>query len=295
MNTFKYQDKKSKNYFEGWYTRFTTSKGENYAVIFAITKHISDAHSFIQVFKENDEKCQYLRFSKESFSYDYNNDKVTIENNSLSTSSLILRTKQIDMELHFSNQEFLSKHSGSDSAMGYLKHAPLECFQEVIFLQSNMSGYINFNGTKEEINGTAYMEKTYGDNFPKRWIWLQSNHNEDGNSISFSIGKIPVLFFTIKGFFILLKINGVLHRFSTYNLSRISIKNGIIKIVRGTYKIILTPDSINPTTLVGPKKNGLMTLDVFESLGSNLKIEFYKGNKEIYKGSFTNVGSELMY
>ena len=297
MNTFKYQNKKNKNYFEGWYTRFTTKDNLNIAVIFAITKDIKNPHSFIQVFKENDDKCIYLSFKTNDFSFA--DDKVTIGKNSLSKDQIILDHEDISCNVSFTNQDTLDQNGGHPSAMGFLHKAPLECFQEVIFLEAFAKGSFSLKGKTYEIKSKGYMEKTFGDNFPSRWIWIQSNYNKDNAKISFSIGLIPILFFKVKGFFLLLKINNELLRFSSYNLSRIKVKRvneGIIIIIKkGKHKIVILPRSIDPVTLVGPRKNGEMTLDVFESIKSTATVQHFIKKELVYEGVFENVGYENMY
>lgn len=293
MNTFGYKNKKAKDYFEGWYTRFTSNDSINFAVIFAITKNKEKPHSFIQIFKENDKECTYLSFNNSEFKYD--NNTVFIGKNHLSTEHLYIEHEDIKIDVAINDQKTLYDFEGSNSAMGYLSKAPLECFQEVIHLESHTSGSVTYQNIEYVVDGKGYMEKTYGTNFPSNWVWIQSNNNIDNSIISFSVGKVPVLFFNFKGFFILLKIDKKLYRFSTYNFSRINVKTNQIIIKRGRYKIILKPESTHTTKLLGPKKKGDMSLDVFESITSLLNISFTKGSKTIYEGEFSNVGLELMY
>lgn len=293
MKTFNYQNKRNKDYFEGWYQRFITKDNVNFAVIFAVTKHKDKPHSFIQVFKDNDKECLYLEFPVDALKQI--DDSIFIGKNKLSQEHLFVEDENLLIDIKISPIHTLENEEGSDSAMGYLQHAPLECFQEVIHLKSSCTGKVIIKNKVYEIDGLGYMEKTYGTNFPSRWIWIQSNHNEDNNYISFSVGKVPVLFTSIKGFFILLKIQDKLYRLSTYNFARIKIKENLIIIKKGKLMIKLRPTQGTTTKLVGPKKKGDMSLDVFESISATLNIEVYKGKKQLYKGQFENVGMELMY
>ncbi len=297
MKTFKYQNKRDKNYFEGWYLRFTNSQtNDNYAVIFALTKSLDDPHSFIQVFHQDDDKCEYLRFSLNDFSYDFGSNTVRIKNNYLSLNELHVEgNQQIDISLK--NHSFLKVGNNNKSAMSYLRHFPLECFQEVIYLDAEFSGTIK-KGNEINISGKAYLEKTYGNNFPSKWVWLQSNHNLE-NSFSFSVGKVPFHFLKINGFFLLLQTKDKYYRFSTTNLSTIKVepfKGGVVVIIRrGFYKVKIHANMLKSTKLVGPSKGGVMSLTVNESLQSTARIKLYKFNKLIFDELFENVGFENMY
>ena len=109
--------------------------------------------------------------------------------------------------------------------MGFLKSAPLECFQEIIFLKSNVIGSITVVGFNIKVNGISYMEKTYGTNFPQKWIWIQSNSTKLDAAISFSVGKIPIGPFKINGFISILRIGNNIYHFSSTKLSRMMLQH----------------------------------------------------------------------
>ena len=133
MKTFKYQNKKSKNYFEGWYLRFTDQESsQNYAVIFAITKNVVDPHCFIQVFTQYDKECLYVRYPNSAFSFDDISNTISIMDNKMSISKLTVNEHNISIDLTLSDHSFLTKNDKPVSAMSFLQHFPLECFQEVL-------------------------------------------------------------------------------------------------------------------------------------------------------------------
>ncbi|CAG8525645.1 2422_t:CDS:1 [Paraglomus brasilianum] len=78
------------------------------------------------------------------------------------------------------------------SVMGIFQYIPwLECFHQIISLDHIVHGEITFINDKfvetsiDLENGRGYIEKDWGINFPKTWIWAQSNNfiKEAGNSI----------------------------------------------------------------------------------------------------------------
>ncbi len=280
MKRFAYKNKKQKNYFEGWYFRFVGDV--NIGVIFALTKYQDDPHAFIQIFNHDSSECEYLRYNIEDFYYDAENDVVHINDYSLSNYQVSVKGISLKIKNH---QVFSDK-----SAMTYLEHAPLECFQEVLYMKADASGSVY----GKDVIGIAYSEKTYGTNFPSKWVWLQSFHSKNGSLMSFSVGMVPVLFFRIKGFFILLDTVVGKFRLSSTNFAKIRVGESIVMKKR-KIKIVLEPVLNHKVKLVGPSKNGLMNLDVYESLDSEVHLKIYRGKELLLEDLFKDVGMELMF
>ena len=179
--------------------------------------------------------------------------------------------------------------------MGFLSKAPLECFQEIIYMSADST----FTIDNKKYTGIAYMEKTFGTNFPTKWIWLQSNHSKNNSSISFSVGIVPVLFLKKKGFLCVLEFNNTEYRFGSFNLSKVKIEvienQTIITIRRKQDVILIKPKQATTVKLVGPSKNGKMNLDVFESIKAEAVLTFTRKGKILLEDTYTNVGLELMY
>lgn len=297
MNTFAYQNRKQHNYFEGWYVRLTDdSNNINVAIIFAITKDKENPHSFIQYYDGTNKEAFYYEFPSGDFRYDSDSHTVHIGRNYLSLRQVFLKTDDITVEAKTENNQLLKPYKGRQSAMGYMQKAPLECFQEVLYLDSNAT----FTLGDKTYQGHAYMEKTYGTNFPKQWIWLQSNHSKQGSKLTFSVGLVPVLFFHVKGFFLIYHHNGKEHRFGSYNLSHIKINeidhaSTTFTIHKRKTRIVITASSHQPVKLVGPSKNGKMNLDVFETLTGTATMKVYQKDELVFEDSYHNVGLELMY
>jgi tocopherol cyclase len=301
MNKFKFENKKSKNYFEGWYFRVTNSKtNDNYAFIFAITQDVNDPHSFIQSYNGKTNKSYYYRFDKKAFSYDKKTNTIHIGENYLNEQELYFKNDMITFHATSSNHQYLKRYQLNNSAMGFFSITPLECFQEIIFLDADVNFDITTDGVLSTNTGKSYMEKTYGTNFPKKWIWAQSNYSQNDSKISFSVGIVSLLFFRIKGFFLILYYQGKEERFGNFNFSRIDVEKidettNKIKIKKGRKLIELTVKTNSPIKIVGPRKKGIMDLDVFESINASASIKVYRKKVLIFEDSYTNVGLELMY
>ncbi len=299
MNRFRFENKKKKNYFEGWYFRFTNNTtNENYALIFAMTKDKDNPHSFIQFYDGTKHTSKYYTFPLGDMKYDVLTNTVHIGKNTLSPKSCHFEDKDIIIDATVTDHISLVPYKNSDSAMGYLSKAPLECFQEVIYMNATANVIINEKGITHKFSGNSYMEKTFGTSFPTKWVWMQSNFGRE-SIFSFSVGLVPVLFLKIKGFFLIFQYNHKEYRFSSYNFSKIKVdqkdKDVIISIYKGKNKVILKAKTSHPVKLVGPSKRGKMNLEVFESINSTCTLEFYENNELILSDKYHNVGLELMY
>ncbi|MFK5882963.1 MAG: tocopherol cyclase family protein [Candidatus Izemoplasma sp.] len=294
MALFTYQNKHKIDYFEGWYLRLIDeSNNLNYAIIIGITKESSDAHSFIQIYDGTKLENHYYRYHLEDFSF--SGDKVRIKHNYLSKDALCIKEKGIDINIVINKQEKLK----AKSAMGFLSKLPLTCFQEVIFMDAQYHGEITIDEKKYNSTGKSYMEKTYGNKFPTKWIWLQSNHFNKEVSFAFAYGLVPIAKWEAKGFFAIMHYKGKEYRFASYNFSRLKIIKKSetdleFTIKRGRLRLEISAQILNNVILVGPGVNGIMNLDVKESLNSLVHIRFSKGNKVIFETTGTNVGLENM-
>lgn len=290
MKLFAYQNKKAKDYFEGWYFRFTTNN-TNYAVIFAITKNQKDPHAFIQLFKDSMKECEYLRFDTNEFQYDSELSRVSIGKNHLSTTDVKIDENSLKLELDFVDKKTLYDIASKKSAMGYLSNVPLQCFQEIIYLDGSAKGTLN----GESIEGKIYIEKTYGSRFPVQWIWLQSNHSNKGSQISFSVGLIPLLGVLTKGFLCVLNTGDEFYHFYTGNRSRVDIKKDRLIIKKGKLTLIIIPSKSKTIKLAGPAKKAEMIVEVYETLNTKATVKLFKEETLLFEDTYTNVGYENMW
>lgn len=281
MRKFTFQGLKKKNYFEGWYFRYTSKI--NYAFIFAITNNVQDPHAFIQIFDEQMAECIYKRFDLSSFRFEHN--EVRIDNNVLSLHNVSVHINEFHLELTFDHTDLLEQ-----SSMGYLSKAPLDCFQEVIMLSGHAAGVMN----NQKTEGTVYIEKTYGNKFPKRWIWLQSNHSKHNSAISFSVGYIPFMKRLVKGWLLVLKTDDLLLSFHSLDGSSLNIGENELIIKSLNYKVVIKYTQSETIKIVGPKEKAYMSLDVFESITSTACVKVYKKKSLIFEDEYINVGLEHM-
>ncbi|KAJ3179879.1 hypothetical protein HDU87_002447 [Geranomyces variabilis] len=89
------------------------------------------------------------------------------------------------------------------TVMGPFAYLPaMECYHGVVALHHSTTGSLNFyksDGSLEHdldlTNGTGYIEKDHGINFPQNWIWIQtaSFKKDRGSSLMVSVADVPLL------------------------------------------------------------------------------------------------------
>lgn len=78
--------------------------------------------------------------------------------------------------------------------MGVFRHCPaMECNHGILSMRHQLWGRLTMNGEEYSFdNGIGYAEKDWGSSFPKRYLWVQSNHfEEEPCSIVASVADVP--------------------------------------------------------------------------------------------------------
>lgn len=294
MKHFALKEKVPVNGFEGWYTRITDVDHDiNIAVIFAKTTYHRDPHGFIQIYDGHRKTNQYFRYQLADFKA--TDAGVYLKDNHLSLRQMNIHAGDYHFDIEFSKPI----HNQFKSAMGFLEKLPLETFQEVVLMEAQFSGRVVISQQETEVQGKAYMEKTYGKKFPKTWFWLQANHFlTRGLALSMSGGHVPTLFFRPFGFFVLISTPQKVYRFATYNLARCQSYEDDAKVIfdikRGAYHLHLEVTDHQPIALVGPQDHGEMNLPVDECINAKVKLILKKFNRIILEDSSSYAGFEWM-
>ncbi len=115
---------------------------------------------------------------------------------------------------------------------------------------------------------------------------MQCNHfSEEGNSVMFSVAKIPWINHYFTGFISFLKIQGRLYKFATYTgakIKKLVYQDGIIEIQVQDHKyILLIQGKYNESGVLKAPKNGLMDRLISESISSDVRITLQRRNGEI--------------
>ncbi len=283
---------KKKNVFEGWYVRvLEPKKSINLAFILAVSLYEDDPHAFIQVFDGNKGENRYYRYPVESFSF---RDKTLhVGESSLSFEHIAIRLPDFRLD----GEIAVTTDAGKRSSMGFFRHLPLECFQEVVYLAATVQGEMETAGEKIPFSAASYMEKTYGKSFPFAWFWLQTNtFAEKGTALSMAGGLVPFKGFRIFGFFAHFHHAGRTHLFSTHNMSSLDIteEEDHVRFVlkKRRCRLIVEVRHDEATVLVGPGKNARMRRDVEETLSARAHVTLEHGRRIVFQAEGAFAGFE---
>ena len=222
-----FQNLSRKEYFEGWYYK-QVSPDEKTVICFipGVSVSAGKTSPFIQAIlaRKSGETwhhiSEWLDFKTplsqdEPFSFGlgdncFRRDGISID----------YRGAQIQVKgkLSFGDISSLPVSFFAPTILGPFTYLPgMECIHSVISLNHSLTGSLNING--ETINfsgGKGYIEKDWGSSFPKRYVWLQSNHFSKEGSLFFSWADIPVMGTAFQGYIAHLYYGGEHHRYATY-------------------------------------------------------------------------------
>jgi hypothetical protein len=288
--------------FEGWYYKLVDKDAHNtFAIIPGVIYNpyhgpdpYKQSHAFIQIFNGNTGEFNYFRYNLEHFTSASKEFLIGIGDNKFGTDRILLNIDQdrteIQGEVRFTEITPWPVKLLTPGAMGPLAFLPrLECFHAIVSFDHHIQGGFTINGAKYDFGkGKGFIGKEWGSSHPSSWIWIQSNHFEvDGTSLNVSIARVPYLFWKFPGFAVGFLHNNKLHRFTTYNRSKISElevenKRVSITISNRSHFLEVTAHQGEGTMLKSPEREGMIG-EVFESLLSTVFVKFY----ELQKGKST--------
>lgn len=305
---------KQSNYFEGWYYKqVSQDQKTSLSLIPGISLNTTDEHSFIQyILVQADDAGQtstltgYIRYPLASFNFQNNPFEVQIGNSVFREDNIAvdLKDEHIEINGQLNLGSFLPIESSllMPNIMGIFAYTPkMECYHGVISMNHSLQGLLTINQeTIQFKDGKGYIEKDWGTSFPKRYIWLQSNHFENSEtSLFFSIAHIPFHFTEFEGFICNLVHHGIEYRFATYNLSRCSIEEISSNQVRlrlenrkATLEIVA--EVSDRAELLAPVK-GIMQKTIKEGISGVLAIQLEsKQTGEVFKDIGRHAGVEIV-
>jgi hypothetical protein len=297
---------KKKRYFEGWYFRFTDSKGEKtYAVIPGVSIGKWDTHAFIQVLDDK-HKEYYFHYELSDFAYNEDKFEIMIGDNFFSKSRMKLNLISSELslmgDLYFCNILEYPRSVLSPGVMGpFLLDPCMECYHDIINIQHEIIGHLKIAGKKVDFtNGIGYIEKDWGRSMPSSWIWFQSNHFQPDNvSLSISVAKIPMHIGSFTGFIGMFRYKDRIFMFTTYNGSKIQNLYRSKNKIRITFKdcrfrLDIIINYAEGGSIKAPVE-GLMSRSITECIDAVVKVRFSDRHGCIlYEGIGTNGGFELV-
>ena len=213
-------------FFEGWYFKLVDAHEQHrYAVIpGAFIGHDPGAsHAFVQTLDGVTGRTAYHRYPFETFQAARDEFDIRVGPNHFRADRIELDIDrpegQIRGALRFSGGTPWPVTLTSPGIMGPYAFAPfMECYHGVLSFDHSIAGQFIVEGAAHDFTGgRGYIEKDWGQAFPKAWIWTQSNHFEPpGTCLTASVAIIPWLRGAFPGFIVGLWHGGQLYRFATY-------------------------------------------------------------------------------
>jgi hypothetical protein len=291
-------------YFEGWYFKIVDADNKNaYAIIPGIfrSKNYQESNAFVQFVDGAKNKAYYIKYPVESFSFKEGKFDLSIDSNHFTKSGIRLDIADSELkvrgELTFENIVAWPVSVLSPGIMGWYAWIPyMECFHGLVSMDHDIDGSLAVNGNEIDFSGgRGYTEKDWGQAFPQAWFWMQSNHfSKEGISFTGSTAIIPWIRKPFLGFIMGLWHEGVLHRFTTYNgskIKQIAYTDKVLDIVvenklhQLQIKALHTPGVI----LKAPKLDGMIR-DIEESLNSQIRLKLFKKQKGSQQLIFDDTG-----
>ena len=283
-----------KLYFEGWYFKNSfLDKDLVISFIPGICKNKNENYCFIQVIC-NKFNSFFIKYDISKFKYFDNPFKIKIDNNIFSKEKIYIdityENIHIECDLKFSNMIKLKTSIYTPNIMGPFAYLTfLDCNHGIVSLNHNITGEINITNNNnliinnKNLKGNGYIEKDLGISFPKEYYWCHCNDFTATNtSLFIAIADIPFKLFSFTGHIACLLYNNNQYLFTTYNLSKYcyNLKENTLKIElkKKKYLLKITININNNFKLVSPNKSKMNNI-IFESLDSNIKLEFYINNK----------------
>lgn len=213
-------------YFEGWYFKIVGPAGQHaYSIIpgVFIGREPGSSHAFVQTLEGATGHSTYHRYPFDAFRAAPREFDLQVGPNHFSLDHMRLDIQSAEQTIHgelrFSCGAGWPVTLASPGIMGWYAYAPfMECYHGVLSFDHAVAGQLIIDGESHNYTGgRGYIEKDWGQAFPKAWIWMQSNHFATPRTcLTASVAVIPWLGGAFNGFIAGLWVQGRLYRFATY-------------------------------------------------------------------------------
>lgn len=291
---------RTRRYFEGWYFK-VVSRDERHAMAFIPGISMgTESHSFIQVMDGKACKATYHRFSAGDFVPSATHFDVMVGHNQFNGQEIRLQLPDISGTIRFQNTTPWPKMLGAPGIMGWYSFVPfMECNHGIVSLDHQLEGVLQLGGKEVDFTGgRGYIEKDWGQSFPRAYVWMQSNHfeTEGKTSLMASVAHIPWLGSYFIGFISGFWLDGRLIKFATYTGAKkhleLSDQHLTLVLRQSGKELRILAQQAPGTALVSPL-SGEMTGKIQESLQASLQVELLDKGVRVFEGTGRNAGLEV--
>ena len=209
----------------------STSKGDTLVLIPGIYRSgvNSNETAFLMVYQGSNGHFDYIPYPASDFNCESRDYSLFLGENYFSLNKIDLKVKTDKINL---TGTILSEDLKpwpvtlfEPGCMGWYSYVPtMECFHGILSMGHTLRGQIKLNDSNINFDeGIGYIEKDWGKNFPKNWVWAQSNHfHESDLSVSISLATIPWKKSHFSGYIVGVQHKNTLYRFTPYRRSKIT-------------------------------------------------------------------------
>ncbi len=263
-------------YFEGWYLKHQSPKGQTLALIPAF--HIDDKGgrtASLQVIS-NDEvwwmECQDVQFqySRQPF-------RVQVGQSSFSSQGSVLHIEQDGLSLHGKLHYGPFTVLRSDIMGPFRFFAGMQCSHGVISMGHSLEGTLELNGENLDFsNGIGYIETDRGRSFPRTYLWTQCIWDgPEGGSLMLAAATVPLPVGGFTGCICSVFFRGQEYRLATYRGAKIEEWSSSGAIIRqGGYRLEAELLNERRQALRAPVE-GRMERTIHESLCAEVRYRFW--------------------
>lgn len=270
-------------YFEGWYFKCNTQEN---TIVFIVGKaREKGEEAFIQVIRNGDPKSYYIPYDIKTFSYQESPFSLRIGNSIFTEDYIYLNISgsiNIKGIIYFNSFTRLPKKILQKGLMGPFGYIPfMECYHDVLSMGHNLWGKLLINDNLMNFeNGKGYIERDWGNSFPKSYLWMQCNHfTQSSLSVMLAIADIPFLACNFRGFLCVISIEDETRIFATYTGARIEQitkeEDSIEVCIRQGKEIIRIKTYYDKGHMLKAPNKGAMKGTVYEVLDGKMELQMY--------------------
>jgi hypothetical protein len=291
-------------FFEGWYFKISDNPGKNaWAIIPGIYKDRDPSldEAFVMILDGRSNQVSYHDYPVSEFMANEDSFNIRVGSNFFAADHITLNLPNLHGHLQFHDLSPWPVSWRAPGIMGWYAWFPMECYHGLISMDHAITGILDDGQRQVDLTGgRGYIEKDWGRNFPKTWIWIQANHFEDpGVSLTASVARIPFYWRVFPGFIIGLQLGSRLYRFATYlgsTLERVHLDGNTVQIiVRSKEAVLEIEGKQGPTALLpAPTPGQGMVPRVRESIKAQVQVRLADGSgATIYEGQSQQGGMEI--
>lgn len=283
----------TKPYFEGWYLKHQSPRGQTLALIPAFHTGGGGRRTASLQIIAND-KSWWLEYPEEQMRVSRQPFQMQIGPSAFGFQGIRLQIQQEDLSLHGVLRYGPLTALRSDIMGPFRFFAGMQCVHGVISMGHSLSGTLELNGEPLDFSGgIGYMETDRGRSFPSRYLWSQCLWDgPERGSLMLAIAAIPLPVGGFTGCICSIVYGGREYRLATYRGVKIEKWSSSGAVIRqGTYRLEAELLKERRQALRAPVE-GRMERTIHESLCAEVRYRFWHGKELLFQHTDSHASFE---